>query len=184
MTRNQKVVTGIAVAAIIIMILTRKKIATYLNKTPFGTVSDKLFNLISRLEGFVAVPYWDNKQWSVGYGSGYNWDAKRPVNKSDIIDKATANRWLLAEAQQEFDFVKSIVKVPVTDNQLIALSSFSYNEGQQALKDSTLMKMLNAKIDKQLVAREFDRWVYADGKINQGLVNRRKAEKELFLTPF
>jgi lysozyme len=184
MTENKKIVTGIVVATIIIMILTRKKIATYLNKTPFGSISDKLFNLISRLEGFVAVPYWDSKQWSVGYGSGYNWDAKRPVNKTDIIDKATANRWLLAEAQQEYDFVKSIVKVPLTDNQLIALSSFSYNIGQQALKDSTLMKMLNGKIDKQLVSREFDRWVYSDGKINQGLVNRRKAEKEIFLTPF
>lgn len=184
MTKKQKAVTGIVVAAIIIMILTRKKIATVLNKTPFGAISDKLFNLISKLEGFVAVPYWDNKQYSVGYGSGYNWDAKRPVVKTDIIDKATANRWLIKEAEQEFNFVKSIVKVPITDNQLIALSSFSYNEGQYALQNSTLMKMLNAGIDKQLVAREFDRWIYADGKINEGLKNRRAVEKQLFLTPF
>ena len=33
-----------------------------------------------------------------------------------------------------------------------------------------------------IVANEFDRWVYDNGVKVQGLVNRRIAEKKLFLT--
>ena len=58
MNKKQKVITGLAVTAIIIIML-RKKIATALNKTSFGAVSDVIFNIISKFENFYAVPYWD-----------------------------------------------------------------------------------------------------------------------------
>ena len=181
MTRNKKILAGIVITTIVLMML-RKKIATALNNTPFGVVSDKLFNVISKFEGFIAVPVWDYMQYSVGYGSGYNWDAKRPVVKTDIIDKATAKRWLLAEAQDKYDFVMSKVKVPVTDNQLLALASFTYNVGENAFAGSTLLKLLNNGTNKNIVAQQFDRWVNAGGKVNKGLEGRRKAEKQLFLS--
>ena len=109
MTRNKKILAGIVITTIVLMML-RKKIATALNNTPFGAISDRLFNVISKFEGFIAVPVWDYMQYSVGYGSGYNWDAKRPVLKTDIIDKATAKRWLLAEAQDKYDFVMQNIR--------------------------------------------------------------------------
>lgn len=184
MTKNKKIVTGVIVTAIILYMI-RTRIAKALNKTPFAVVSDRLFNLISKLEGsFQAVPYWDFQQWSVGFGSGYNWDEKRAVVKSDVIDLATAKRWLNKEAEQEYDYVMSKVRVPVTDNQLLALASFSYNVGQGAFANSNLLRMLNAGTDKVLVAKEFDKWVNAGGKVSQGLVNRRKQEKNLFLSIF
>jgi lysozyme len=160
----------------------RKKIATALNNTPFGVVSDRLFNVISKFEGFIAVPVWDYMQYSVGYGSGYNWDKKRPVQKTDIIDKETAKRWLLLEAQDKYDFVMQNVRVPVTDNQLLALASFTYNVGENAFAGSTLLKLLNNGTNKDVVAQQFDRWVNAGGKVNKGLEGRRKAEKQLFLS--
>ena len=181
MTRNKKILAGIVITTIVLMML-RKKIATALNNTPFGVVSDKLFNVISKFEGFIAVPVWDYMQYSVGYGSGYNWDAKRPVVKTDIIDKATAKRWLLAEAQDKYDFVMQNVRVPVTDNQLLALASFTYNVGENAFAGSTLLKLLNNGTNKDVVAQQFDRWVNAGGKVNKGLEGRRKAEKQLFLS--
>jgi lysozyme len=181
MTRNKKILAGIVITTIVLIML-RKKIATALNNTPFGAISDKLFNVISKFEGFIAVPVWDYMQYSVGYGSGYNWDAKRPVQKTDIIDKATAKRWLLAEAQDKYDFVMSIVRVPVTDNQLLALASFTYNVGENAFAGSTLLKLLNNGTNKEVVAQQFDRWVNAGGKVNKGLEGRRKAEKQLFLS--
>jgi lysozyme len=181
MTRNRKILAGIVITTIVLMML-RKKIATALNNTPFGAISDKLFNVISKFEGFIAVPVWDYMQYSVGYGSGYNWDAKRPVLKTDIVDKETAKRWLLAEAQDKYDFVMSKVKVPVTDNQLLALASFTYNVGENAFAGSTLLKLLNNGTNKDIVAQQFDRWVNAGGKVNKGLEGRRKAEKQLFLT--
>jgi len=179
--RKKKIATGFIVTAII-LIMFRKNLATALNKTPFSAISDSLFNVISKFEGFIAVPVWDYMQYSVGYGSGYNWDAMRPVNKTDIIDKATAKRWLLAEAQDKYDFVMSKVRVPVTNNQLLALASFTYNVGENSFENSTLLKMLNRGDNKQMVANQFDLWVNAGGKVNKGLVGRRNLEKSLFLS--
>jgi len=180
MSSNKKVLTGVVITALILFML-RKKIATALNNTPFGAISDRLFNVISSYEGFIAVPVWDYMQYSVGYGSGYNWDKKRPVIKTDIIDKETAKRWLILEAQDKYDFVMSKVKVPITDNQLLALASFTYNVGEVAFAGSTLLKLLNNGTNKDVVARQFDLWVNAGGKLNKGLQGRRSAEKQLFL---
>jgi lysozyme len=183
MTRNKKIAVGIAAALIIIYML-KNKLAKSLTNTSFGLLSDQFFNFIGNLESFTPVAEWDNKQWSIGYGSGFNWDQNRPVQKGDVIDKATAKRWLLLEAQQEYNKVRSMVKVPITDNQLIALSSFAYNEGDGALATSTLLKLLNSGADDASVAAQFDRWVYAGNppKVNKGLQNRRAAEKALFLS--
>ena len=181
MTKNKKVAIGIGVTVLILFML-RKKLAEKLTNTTFGALSDKIFNLIGGLESFTPVAEWDFKQWSVGYGSGYNWDQNRSVQKGDIIDKETAKRWLLIEAKKNYNKVMSLVKVPINDNQLLALSSFAYNVGDGALANSTLLKLLNAGADKQTVAAQFDKWVYAGGKVLKGLKNRRTAEKKLFLS--
>jgi len=181
MASNKKVLASLVITTIVLYML-RKKIATALNKTPFSVISDRIFNVISSLEGFIAIPIWDYMQYSVGYGSGYNWDLKRPVIKTDVIDKETAKRWLIKEAQDKYDFVISKVRVPVTDNQLLAMASFTYNEGENAFATSTLLKLLNEGQNKDIVANQFDRWVYAGGKVSEGLKNRRIAEKRLFLS--
>jgi len=181
MASNKKVLATLVITTIVLYML-RKRIATALNNTPFALVSDKLFNVISSLEGFIAVPIWDYMQYSVGYGSGYNWDQKRPVIKTDIIDKATAKKWLLLEAQDKYEFVMNKVRVPVTDNQLLAMASFTYNVGEDAFAKSTLLRLLNEGQNKDIVAKQFDRWVYAGGKISPGLVKRRNAEKQVFLS--
>ena len=181
MTKNKKAVIGIVVTSIIIIML-RKQIASALNKTPFGNISDKLFNVISSFEGFDQVAKPDVNGYSVGYGSHYNWDAKRNVQKGDIVDKVTAKQWLLNDAKQDYTFVQSIVKVPVTDNQLLALSSLSYNIGGNALKNSTLLRLLNEGYNKNIVANEFDKWVFVAGQKSEGLIKRRQAEKQLFLS--
>jgi len=181
MTKNQKVLAGVAITAIILLML-RKRIASALNTTAFASISNKLFNVISNFEGFYAVPYWDRTGYSVGYGSQYNWDQKRPVVKTDVIDKETAKNWLLQEAAQDFEYVKSLVRVKLTDNQLLALSSFAYNVGKAAFADSTLLELLNSGADMATVAAQFDKWVYSGGVISNGLKSRRKAEKTLFLS--
>jgi len=181
MTKNKKAVLGILATAIILYML-RKQIATALNKTPFGAISDKLFNVISSFEGFDQVAVYDVTGYAVGYGSHYNYDKQRQVQKGDIIDKATAKQWLINDAQKDYAFVQSIVQVPITDNQLLALSSFSYNVGRGNLQNSTLLKLLNAGNDIPVVANEFDKWVYSAGVKSDGLKKRRQAEKQLFLS--
>lgn len=182
MASKKKVLATLVITTIVLYML-RKRIATALNNTPFAVISNKIFNLISSLEGkYQSIPTWDYMQYSVGYGSGYNWDQKRPVIKTDVIDMATAKRWLLQEAQDKYEFVMNKVRVPVTDNQLLAMASLTYNVGENAFATSTLLKLLNEGQNKDIVANQFDRWVYAGGKVNDGLKNRRIAEKRLFLS--
>ena len=65
-------------------------------------------------------------------------------------------------------------------NQFDALVSFVFNMGVGAFSTSTMLKFINAN-HFPLAAGQFDRWVYAKGKKLEGLVKRRKEEKELFL---
>ena len=120
--------------------------------------------------------------WTIGWGSIYNYDQNRPVREGDTIDQATADRWLQIEAKSKMDAVKQLVLVKINNNQLVALASFAYNEGIGALSSSTLLKLLNQGADKVTVANQFDRWIYANGVKSQGLVNRRNAEKALYLS--
>ena len=66
--------------------------------------------------------------------------------------------------------------------QFDALVSFTFNVGQQAFRDSTLLKKLRES-DIEGAAAEFPRWKYAGGKVLRGLERRREAEREMFLAP-
>jgi lysozyme len=68
----------------------------------------------------------------------------------------------------------------VTQNQFDALISFAFNLGLSALAGSTLWRLF-AHGDIQGAANEFPKWIYAGGKLLEGLKRRRQAERELFL---
>jgi lysozyme len=82
--------------------------------------------------------------------------------------------------------VNKNVKVPLTQNQFDALVSFAFNNGGGALASSGLLVKLN-KGDIPGAADEFLRWckVRINGELvtNQGLLNRRKRERTIFLKP-
>lgn len=72
--------------------------------------------------------------------------------------------------------VDRCVKVPLTEGQRVAFTSFTYNVGEMAFCTSTMVRKVNAG---QLPAAcsELDRWVYAKGMKLPGLVKRRAAER-------
>ena len=76
--------------------------------------------------------------------------------------------------------VERLVQVDLTDNQFAALVSFAYNVGLGALRDSTLLRKLNAG-DYLGAADQLPRWARAGGRIMPGLSRRRLAERALFL---
>ncbi|HEV2800520.1 MAG TPA: lysozyme [Pyrinomonadaceae bacterium] len=78
--------------------------------------------------------------------------------------------------------VEGLIKVPVTDNQFAALVSFAFNLGVNNLRNSTLLRKLNAR-DYDGAALEFQKWNKAGGKVLKGLTRRREAEATLFRTP-
>ena len=119
---------------------------------------------------------------TIGYGSTYDFDKQRKVQIGDIITKEQAERWLQITTSKDAEEIKRIVKVPLNNNQLNALISFVYNIGINGFKASTMLKLLNSGADKNEVAQQFDRWVFDNGVKVKGLINRRNAEKNLFLS--
>jgi lysozyme len=122
---------------------------------------------------------------TIGYGSTYNYDAKRKVKLGDSITVQKAIEWLRKETKTIAPQIKALVKVPINQNQLDSLTSFVYNIGIGAFKSSTLLRLLNSGAPKSEVAAQFDRWnkgtVNGQKVILPGLVRRRSEEKALFL---
>jgi lysozyme len=112
---------------------------------------------------------------TIGYGHTYG------VKLGRVISKAEADVLLDHDYQDALNAVEELIKVPLTENQLGALSSFVFNLGRGKLLGSTLRKKLNHG-DYKGAAEEFDKWVYAGGVKLNGLIARRAAEKELFLS--
>jgi lysozyme len=122
---------------------------------------------------------------TVGYGSTYNYDAKRKVRLGDSITQEKAVEWLRKETKSIVPKIKALVKVPINQNQLDSLTSFVYNVGIGAFQSSTLLRLLNSGAPKEEVAAQFDRWnkgtVNGQKVVLPGLTRRRKEEKALFL---
>ena len=78
------------------------------------------------------------------------------------------------------DAVNSLVTVELTQGQFDALVSFTFNVGTGALKHSTLLQLLN-KGDYAGAADQLLAWCKGGGRTLPGLLNRRKAEREMFL---
>jgi lysozyme len=149
-----------------------------------GATYSSALNFIKKAEGGLYLKAYQDSGgvWTIGWGSTYDFDKQRKVQQGDIITEAQAQKWLDMETSQNAKDIDSLVKVPLNNNQKNALVSFVYNVGIGAFKASSLLRLLNSGADKNTVAAQFDRWVYDNGVKVKGLINRRNAEKKLFLT--
>ncbi len=137
--------------------------------------SQKGIDLIKRFEGCRLNAYkCPANVWTIGYGHTYG------VKEGQTITQKQAEDLLKDDLKSFEAAVNNYVKVPLTQGQFDALVSFSFNVGNEALRTSTLLRLLNQGKYEE-AAEQFSRWVYASGKKLDGLVRRRKAEKELFL---
>lgn len=111
--------------------------------------------------------------WTIGYGH------TKGVTERSICTKDQAEQWLRDDLAAAEKCVAGAVTVPLGDNQFAALCLFVFNVGVEAFKNSTLLKLLNggnyASVPGQLL-----RWTHDNGKVVQGLINRRNAEIELW----
>ena len=139
-------------------------------------ISKKGIDLIKRFEGCRLKAYrCPAGVWTIGYGHTNN------VRPDDIITQNDAEELLKRDLKVHEDNVKMVVKIALTQNQFDALVSFEYNVGYGAFANSTLLKLLNAG-NYNGASKQFERWVYAGDRVLEGLVKRRKAERELFLS--
>ena len=117
---------------------------------------------------------------TIGYGS------TKGVEMGDKISPEEAELLLVADLEEASHQVERLITVPLNDNQFAALVSFVFNCGAGNFKASTLLRELN-KGDYGFVPFQLNRWVKAtvNGvKISlKGLVKRREAEGNLFISP-
>ena len=102
---------------------------------------------------------------------------------------AVRGRWYsdqecLALLEQDAKIASTAVlkhaKVPLTQGELDAYTSFVFNVGEGAYRNSTLLRKLNAG-DRVGACDQLPRWTYAGGKQLPGLVTRRAEERKLCL---
>lgn len=130
---------------------------------------------IAKWEGCRLAAYLDEaKIPTIAYGRTTN------VRMGDTCTQEQADAWLEEEVEQFRRGVRGAVLVPLNDNQLAALTSFAYNCGLAAFRGSTLLRKLNMG-DYQGAADQFPVWNRAGNRVVQGLINRRAAERALFL---
>ena len=135
-----------------------------------GTLTPSLISNVKKLEGFYANAYSDYKQHSVGYGT-------RAKSANETITREEADERLVAELTMHANRVDAAaqqVGLRLTPGQRDALISFDFNTG----KGAELITTSGGDIAD--IARRIPLYRKAGGKVNQGLVNRRAAELEMF----
>ncbi len=159
--------------------------------TPTKTISKKAtskpislaINLIKKFEGFEAQAYIDTDGSAV-IGYGLSQIGGKPVQVGDRISTEQANAALKAQLQEIQQKLDRAIKVNLSDRQLSALASLSFNVGVDYVAQSILVRKINAE-DYTGAASEFLRWDKANvgGALipMPGLTRRREAERQLFL---
>lgn len=126
--------------------------------------------------------------WTIGYGTTrYPGKDGGPIRKGDTITVPQAEVYMEQALLDLFVPGLMFMHPPMKDwsaNRIAALASFAYNVGLGAVERSTLIRrLINDEDPDAVIQQELPRWNKSDGSTLQGLVNRRKAEVALFLTP-
>ena len=129
-----------------------------------------------RRDGLFAAypdPGTGNAPWTIGWGS-----TGPEIGPATVWTQAQCDERLERDLARYADEVeRAIGDAPTTQAQFDALVSFHYNTG--AIGRATLTRKHLAG-DHAGAAREFDRWVYAGGRVMKGLARRRLAESALY----
>ena len=116
---------------------------------------------------------------TIGYGNTFYEDGSK-VKMGDAITRERAEKMLFQTVMSFQTQVRAAVTSNITPNQLSALTSFTYNVGIEALRRSTLLKMVNTNPNDSAICSEFAKWNKANGVTLPGLVNRRRDEADLY----
>lgn len=153
--------------------------------------ADKMFDVsgqkfLAKAEGTKYTAYLDSVGiWTIGRGITYYEDGSH-VKKGDKIDVnreiALFNNTIKFYVTKVNEYVTS----NVNQNQFNAIVSFTYNVGTRGLKSSSLLRKVNRNPNDLTIRQSFYSWnkgrISGKLKVIQGLVNRRKAEADLYFS--
>ena len=137
-------------------------------------ISEEGLSLIKKFEGLELEAYkCAAGVWTLGYGHTAG------VQEGDVWSEEQANEQLKIDMHIYADYINDQVTCPLSQNQFDALVSWVFNLGPTNLRNSTLLKRLNAG-DYADVPNQIKRWNKAGGKVLEGLIRRSEAEALLF----
>lgn len=135
-------------------------------------INETGLELLKKLEGYKSMPYRDTRGvLTVGYGHTGP-DVKEGVPWTE----AACTEALQSDLQNAYH-IDQYLHEDVNDNQYSALVCLVYNVGLTTVKLSNTLKLVN---DGQDPDKEWLGFDHVDGKFDQGLLNRRKQELELY----
>jgi lysozyme len=125
-----------------------------------------------RLESYLCPA----KVWTIGYGT------TRGVKPGMVITPQKAELLLRDDVVSfERSIQQTLNGIPLNENQFSALVSLCYNCGLAPIKSGNTIRRTLEEGDYQGAADGFLLWRKAGGRVLEGLVRRRKRERELFL---
>lgn len=154
------------------------------------SLSNKAINLLKSIEELATKPYDDQTgeditAWVEGATIGYGhlitieeWDKyKNGITKEQALALFETNLVPYSEK------VKSAVTSLITQNEFDAMVIFTFNIGVHGFGSSSALKLINdpaATTPYPDLESSWKAWNKSQNKINQGLINRRQAEWDIY----
>jgi lysozyme len=113
------------------------------------------------------------------WGTGHARKGNEPIPASLTAEEADA---LFASDLIRFEDALNLAGLTLGQNEFDALVSWLFNCGVGALAGSSVLRCLRTG-DRAGVPAALALWCKAGGRTNQGLLNRRRSEGQLFATP-
>lgn len=154
--------------------------------SPAGVALIKRFEGCARLrnDGLVAAypdPGTGAEPWTIGWGAtGHDHVHGGRIGPGTVWTQAQCDERLAQDLiRYAADVARALGQAPTTQPQFDALVSFHYNTGAIARATLTARHIAG---DYDSAVREFARWNRAGGRVLRGLVRRRAAEAEMYLS--
>lgn len=146
-----------------------------------GLVSKPLVDFVKTYESFRSRRYLDEGGVpTIGYGSTHGW-----IMQYTEVTEEMAARALMEEINSMASQIKRDLdrrSVVLKQCEFDSFASFAYNCGVDGLiRQSNLYERVCAGVRDSSLKQNFLSWIKVNGKVSQGLVNRRNDEYEMFM---
>ena len=141
------------------------------------STSQEMVDVIKDFEGFRSKAYWDNSQWTVGYGTR--------GSEGMTVTKAQAEKMLMDALEDTYepvvnDFCKKNGKQP-TQQQFDAMLDLTYNAGGSWTTGSSVPNVVLNETTALDIVKGFGAWSRSGGGVSYVHVNRRIREALIYL---
>lgn len=143
------------------------------------TPSPWLYDFLKSYEKFRPTAYKPTPKdvWTLAWGH------TKGVQEGDTCTTDQGNTWLVDDVSWAAAAVSTHVTAPLTQNQFDALVSLCFNIGATAFAGSEIVHLVNiGHAMAHPVIAAFDTWDHQAGEVLPGLLRRREAEAQRFLT--